>query len=470
MPPADAPPCSVVIPCHNGVALTRACLESLLSQSRPPAQIVVVDNASSDGTDQLGELHPSIRVVRAGDNLGFAGGVNLGIAACQNLPGTVLIVNNDTQAADNLLEELHRALFSAADIGAAAPASNHVKGEARLPVGDTGRDADGRRELAAALAAAPLLQDVDTLAGLCLLLRHETLAEIGPFDERFGHGNFEDDDYSLRLRLAGYRLVIARRAFLHHEGHATFRSLGLDLDEQLATRGAQFRSKWQHHPAGLATLALLHSQPELAARAADEARRHLPQWPDADRIIGQALANEGDYAGAIRHLRAFVRRCPAHIGAHLKLGIALTRSGRAADGRALLIDTITRLAPNPAETLDLLVAIGGDDYHIGAYHNAREAFAQALEIAPQRADLHHWYGLCALALDDLDAAERAFRVAVDGDVPRALGNLGICLHRRGARSEASACFERAYVLTPDDPIARRNYDADRAQRSAPVAT
>jgi GT2 family glycosyltransferase len=61
-----------------------------------------------------------------------------------------------------------------------------------------------------------VLSDTDRPVGFCLLMRREVLDNVGLFDGRFGPGCFEDDDYSRRTRQAGYRLVIARDAFVHH--------------------------------------------------------------------------------------------------------------------------------------------------------------------------------------------------------------------------------------------------------------
>src|SRR5436190_18086827 len=93
--------CSVVIPCHNGADLTRACIASLLHQDGgAPAEILIVDNGSTDATARLASLGLPVRVLEQGRNLGFAGGVNAGIrAASQPL---VLVLNNDTQAAPDL--------------------------------------------------------------------------------------------------------------------------------------------------------------------------------------------------------------------------------------------------------------------------------------------------------------------------------------------------------------------------------
>jgi GT2 family glycosyltransferase len=352
--------CSVVIPCHGGADLTRACIETLLAQDGgPPAEILLVDNQSPDDTATLGSVHPAVRVLRMERNLGFAGGVNAGIRAAR---GThVLVLNNDTRAATNLLSELRTVLASDPRIGATAPVSNYVKGPARLPWVDA-RDAAVRAEIAALLETEPArTQDVDTLAGLCLLLRRDTFARIGLFDERFGHGNFEDDDFCLRLRLHGYRLVIARRAFLHHEGHATFRSMGLDMKTQLERRLAQFVAKWRADPAGRAVIAALSGDVEGAGTAAAEARRSWPLWPDADWHLARRALHRGEPERATVHLQSLLQQCPRHSAAAVELAaIRLARAPLPTAHRALAAAMTFHLSQQQQQRLlDCLAARGG---------------------------------------------------------------------------------------------------------------
>ena len=461
--------CSVVIPCHNGVELTRACIESLLGQTTPPIEILVVDNASSDGTAELGKLAPSVRVIPLDSNRGFAGGVNAGLREAQGT--TILIVNNDTLAADNLLDALHDVLDSDSNIGACGPVSNHVKGDAHLMIGEFGRDADNRSALASELqATAPLLQDADTLAGLCLLIRKTTQREIGWFDERFGHGNYEDDDFCLRLRLHGYRLAIARRAFLHHEGHATFKSLGLDLKEQIAQRLRQFGDKWRDHPAGRATVAGIHGNWALAAQAAEQALRHAPLWLDADWHIGRHHERSGDTQQAIVHLRAFLRHCPQHVDARLALATALVRDGRYPEGQQIIDSTVRHHRLTIDQESQLLQRLGQLAYDQGQFVQAAQHMRTALEIRPESGELHNWLGLCELASDEVAAAATAFAAACEAGCGLAYTNLGICHTRMGKLDAALQCFEKAVREVPDDPVARANYEAGiAAQRSMPTA-
>lgn len=453
--------CSVVIPCHNGVELTRACIESLCRQDLAPLEILVVDNDSTDGTADLGTMSPLVRVIRLAENRGFAGGVNAGLREARG--DTVLVLNNDTLAAHNLLHEMHLALDSDSRIGACAPVSNHVKGDAHLMIGEFGRDPRNREALAEELrATAPLIQDADTLAGLCLLLRTSTLRKIGLFDERFGHGNYEDDDFCLRLRLNGYRLVIARRAFLHHEGHATFQSLGLDLKEQIAMRLEQFRAKWLHHPAGRATVAAIHGNLALAAQAAADAQRHAPLWPDADWHIGRHFERNGSANQAITHLEAFLRLCPEHVEVRMTLATALIRAGRAPEGQELIDRTVQRHRLTLGQESKFVQRLGQLAYESGEHEQARTHFQTALEIQPGSGDIQNWIGLCELASEDLAAAADSFAAACEAGCATAFTNLGICHTRLGRLETAMQFFEKAIAELPDDPIARQNYEAARS--------
>lgn len=450
--------CSVVIPCHNGAALTRKCIQSLLGQDGgPPLEIVLVDNASTDDTPTLVHLHPSIRLLPQPRNLGFGAGTNAGIRASRG--EQVLLLNNDTQSAPNLLAEMQRVLASSSTIGAVAPVSNHVKGPARIPVGGMGQDAAGRREIAAALQHDVAIQDVDNLAGLCLLLQRTTLDRVGCFDERFGHGNFEDDDLCLRLRLHGCRLVIARRAFLHHEGHATFRALGMDLPTEIDRRRRQFVDKWQTDPAGRATIAAMQADPPADAAAAAAARRIWPSWPDAHWQLARHCTSIGDHAGAAEQLRNLLRLCPRHSDAARALGLALLAQGDIDRGCAQLLHAAQAFHFDADQLAGMLLELGRHELRRGRSDTATAHFRAASELRPHDGGLHNWIGVSQLDRGDLVAAERAFRAAIGAGFALAHTNLGICLHRQGRCGEARGNFARAVELLPDDVTARGNLAA-----------
>jgi hypothetical protein len=99
--------------------------------------------------------------------------------------------------------------------------------------------ADGRRR-----AYAGQCLPVDRLVGFCLLTRREVLQAVGGLDEGFGLGFFEDDDWCVRVREAGFRLLVALDVFVHHYGSRTFAGLGVDLHAQLQANFDRFKAKW----------------------------------------------------------------------------------------------------------------------------------------------------------------------------------------------------------------------------------
>ena len=85
---------------------------------------------------------------------------------------------------------------------------------------------------------------LDRLSGICLLIRREVLDRIGNFEECFGLGFFDDDDFCVRAREGGFSLLLAQDVFIHHFGGRTFRALGIDCRRQLEQNFARFQEKW----------------------------------------------------------------------------------------------------------------------------------------------------------------------------------------------------------------------------------
>ena len=86
--------------------------------------------------------------------------------------------------------------------------------------------------------------DVNRLVGFCLLIAREVIEAIGPLDEQFGIGCFEDDDYCLRAIAAGFRAVIAGDSFVHHYGSRTFLGAGVDAGALMRENQRRFVEKW----------------------------------------------------------------------------------------------------------------------------------------------------------------------------------------------------------------------------------
>jgi FkbM family methyltransferase len=251
---------SIIIPVHNQLAYTRRCLESIRRHTDEPYELIVVDNGSTDGTADYLRAQPDVTLIENRTNAGFPAACNQGIRAATGQQ--ILLLNNDTLVTPCWLRRLLRALYAAPEVGLAGPCSNLVSGPQQVPVAYD-EDLEGLDGFAWDWGKAHnrQLQDTDRLVGFCLLFRREVVDKVGLLDERFGIGNFEDDDYCRRALRAGYRLVIARDAFIHHFGGRTFVGSGVDYGTLLATNRELYRQKWQRE------------QPESQGQApAEEAR------------------------------------------------------------------------------------------------------------------------------------------------------------------------------------------------------
>lgn len=245
MPPTDT--VSIVIVTHGGLPLTRLCLETLLSETAgPPIEVIVVDNASDDGTPaylrRLAVGDPRVRLVLNPENEGFSAASNQGARIARG--SRLVFLNPDTVPVGDWLARLARHLDDPR-IGAVNPVTNRIGSEAE--VADSPRTLGEVRETVARRAQkADPPREVGMLAFFCLAIRRDVWDEVGELDERFGPGMFEDDDYSERLRRAGYRLACAEDVYLHHFGEASFGRLVPDgrYSELFEENRRRFEEKW----------------------------------------------------------------------------------------------------------------------------------------------------------------------------------------------------------------------------------
>ncbi len=246
---------SLIILTYNNLDTTRLCVDSIFQKTTyPNFEVILVDNASQDQTPaylaDLAEAHMNVHVILNQENRGFAAGNNLGAAAAQ---GDILVfLNNDVVVTPGWLETLAGHL-QAPDVGMVGPVTNNSGNQSQIPV--TYQSLADLDAFVAELTQANLGKtfEIPMLAFHCVALRGEVFAEIGPLDERFGQGMFEDDDYALRLREKGYRLLCAEDVFVHHWGSASFSKLAMAHYWQLFKVNLdKFEEKWglrwQPHP------------------------------------------------------------------------------------------------------------------------------------------------------------------------------------------------------------------------------
>lgn len=225
-PVGDGPDVVVVLSYH-GREDTERCVESLVDGS-PGARVLVVDNGSFDGVlERVAERWPQVATLQTGTNLGFAGGMNRGVAwALRNRADTITVLNNDTLVSPGAIAALAR--IARAGV-AVSPEVRYADGSERVWFG--GGVVDGATSLARHLSEGELralpssaaggFRRSEVLAGCCITATAGTWQRVGPFDERY-FLMFEDSDWSLRATRAGIPLVVSTDVVIHHRVSASF--------------------------------------------------------------------------------------------------------------------------------------------------------------------------------------------------------------------------------------------------------
>jgi GT2 family glycosyltransferase len=214
---------SVVIPTWNGATHLAACLGALARQTRPADEIVVVDNASTDGTMALlRDRFPAVRLVVNRANAGFAQATNQGILAARG--DTIVTLNNDTLPAPECLAALVAPLAGDARLGACAATLVFAHRPDRVNAAGlrVGRDLVALDEAlgrpAGALPAAPW--PVFGASAGAAAYRRAALDDAGLLDGRF-FAYLEDVDLAWRLRLRGWHALAVPAARVAHAYSAT---------------------------------------------------------------------------------------------------------------------------------------------------------------------------------------------------------------------------------------------------------
>jgi GT2 family glycosyltransferase/glycosyltransferase involved in cell wall biosynthesis/Tfp pilus assembly protein PilF len=238
---------SIIILAHNLLGDTRQCLASIEQHTPTSHELILVDNGSTDGTPEFFRKYAStrnnVRVVVNQTNLGFSAGNNLGLALARG--GAVLLLNNDTVVTEGWIERMLAVFERHPEVGLVGPLSNSVSGPQLVSPVKYSRLAD-LPAFAAQLTSAQSGQslEVPRLVGFCLLMRRAVVEKIGGLDPQFGSGNFEDDDLCLRAGFAGFKLRIARDAFVHHTGGQTFKGAKIDYRASMLRNWDLFKAKW----------------------------------------------------------------------------------------------------------------------------------------------------------------------------------------------------------------------------------
>ena len=239
---------SIVVVTYNNLDLTKLCLASIDAETRNVRyEIIIVDNASSDGSPQyLQEFangRDDVVLILNQDNTGFSKANNQGLAQAKG--DYLVVLNNDTVVTSGWATGLIRHCKKDPTIGLIGPVTNNIGNEAKIEI-----QYDSLQEMPAKARDYTLRHlgqsfDIRTLAFFCVMITRQTYDRIGGLDEAFGLGFFEDDDYCRRVDEAKLRIVCADDVFVHHNLSASFNKLGQERKQELFQKNkAIYEAKW----------------------------------------------------------------------------------------------------------------------------------------------------------------------------------------------------------------------------------
>lgn len=244
----NTPKVSIIVLTYNNLLINQICLRSIYCNTTyPNFEVIVVDNASIDGTPDWLKSHAknysNMKLILNPDNRGFAAGNN---QAVRKAAGEYLVfLNNDTIVTQGWVKKLLAHIHSDPKIGLVGPVTNAIGNEARILVN---YNTPAEMEVFAAdLACTMRMQsfDIRMLAFYCIMTSKGQYESLGGLDERFSVGMFEDDDLAIRYHQKGLRVICAEDVFIHHFQGLSFGKLASEEYQKIfEANRKKYEEKW----------------------------------------------------------------------------------------------------------------------------------------------------------------------------------------------------------------------------------
>ncbi|WP_423927457.1 glycosyltransferase [Dokdonella sp.] len=248
VPGSSEPQVSIIIPVHNKFAYTAACLRSLAAHAATtPFEVIVVDDLSTDSTEQRLAQIEGIRVLRNAQNLGFVGSCNAGASMARG--EFVLFLNNDTLVTPGWLEALMRCFAEEADAGLVGARLIYPDGRLQEAGGIIFSDGSGwnyGRFEDPEDSRFMFRREADYCSGAAILLRRALFEQLGQFDSRYAPAYYEDTDLAFAVRAAGYKVFYEPDSrVVHFEGITAGTDTGSGMKRYQVVNQAKFLDKWK---------------------------------------------------------------------------------------------------------------------------------------------------------------------------------------------------------------------------------
>jgi len=234
-----AKPVDIVIPIHDAYHQTVRCIESVLKHTNDiPHNILLIDDQSSDARmhpylQSKAQAHAHVSFIVQSENRGFVRTANKGLS--QHTEHDVVLLNSDTEVTEAWLPCLIRAAYEQQDCASVIPLSNEASIYSLFQEqAESIIEKIGLTRFAQLITenSQNLVPEIPTAVGFCMFLKRDALDEIDIFDEAYGMGYGEENDWCMRARRAGYKHYLADDCFVYHEGHVSMRAVNQIQEEQ----------------------------------------------------------------------------------------------------------------------------------------------------------------------------------------------------------------------------------------------
>ena len=238
---------SVIVPNLNGFPHLIGMLDTLRATDTGPHEIIIVDNGSDDGSLAYLQAQPDVTVIALGHNHGAPTARNRGLAVATG--ELILFCDNDVLFTPGWRELLCAHLTSWPDVGMVGPSSDYVVATQKATIEpEPGESLDDYAARVHTTMGAGAHRWCNQLILFFLLIRRDVIDRIGGIDEDYNPWGFEDNDYCLRARVAGFQPRIARDCFIRHLGSRTASAAKLDYNKLLIKNWETFKRKWDLSP------------------------------------------------------------------------------------------------------------------------------------------------------------------------------------------------------------------------------
>ena len=235
---------SFVILSFNTIDYTKTCIDSIRNTCYNKCyEIIVVDNASTDGSVEWLSEQEDIILIKNSENKGFPAGCNQGIKAASP-DSDIFLLNNDTILLENSLFWLRIGLYNDENVGATGSVTNYASNE--QIVGEQYKTLDEYIRYGTSINIPDLnpYEEKAYLVMFAMLIKRTCLNTIGLLDEIFTPGNFEDNDYGLRIMNNGYKSILCHNSYIYHFGSKSFSKNPKQFEGIFHINREKLKDKW----------------------------------------------------------------------------------------------------------------------------------------------------------------------------------------------------------------------------------